>query len=335
LIRSRYPREGQTVSQTIDAIDAKIIKDLLADARKSFVDIASECNLSTAAISDRFSQLQKAGVIVGSTIQVNHKMLGHGALCNVLINVHHQEIEQVVDFIKKLPYMMSLIAPGPKNSIGLVAGFKDIRDIGKFKECIRRNKFVADVKVEVWTDIINMPERLKVSEQSTVTEESVEISAESQKADYALDDLDRQLIDKLLIDSMQPFGKIAKEIGTSINTVSRKYKKLTEHKVIKPTIQLNLTKIGYSAIVSFPITFASETDPNDVMEEIFALKDSVLLIKTSGEVDLFVYVMLRDLNQLLETQKQVSLIKGISRMDMKIFPVLVPWPAVGEYISTL
>jgi Lrp/AsnC family transcriptional regulator for asnA, asnC and gidA len=299
------------------------------------VDIASECNLSTAAISDRFSQLQKAGVIVGSTIQVNHKMLGHGALCNVLINVHHQEIEQVVDFIKKLPYMMSLIAPGPKNSIGLVAGFKDIRDIGKFKECIRRNKFVADVKVEVWTDIINMPERLKVSEQSTVTEESVEISAESQKADYALDDLDRQLIDKLLIDSMQPFGKIAKEIGTSINTVSRKYKKLTEHKVIKPTIQLNLTKIGYSAIVSFPITFASETDPNDVMEEIFALKDSVLLIKTSGEVDLFAYVMLRDLNQLLETQKQVSLIKGISRMDMKIFPVLVPWPAVGEYISTL
>jgi Lrp/AsnC family transcriptional regulator for asnA, asnC and gidA len=299
------------------------------------VDIASECNLSTAAISDRFSQLQKAGVIVGATIQVNQKMLGHGALCNVLINVHHQEIEQVVDFIKKLPYMMSLIAPGPKNSIGLVAGFKDIRDIGKFKECIRRNKFVTDVKVEVWTDIINMPERLKVFEQSTVTEESVEISAESQKADYALDDLDRQLIDKLLIDSMQPFGKIAKEIGTSINTVSRKYKKLTEHKVIKPTIQLNLTKIGYSAIVSFPITFASETDPNDVMEEIFALKDSVLLIKTSGEVDLFVYVMLRDLNQLLETQKQVSLIKGISRMDMKIFPVLVPWPAVGEYISTL
>lgn len=323
------------MSQTIDAIDAKIIKNLLADARKSFVDIASECNLSTAAISDRFSQLQKAGVIVGSTIQVNHKMLGHGALCNVLINVHHQEIEQVVDFIKKLPYMMSLIAPGPKNSIGLVAGFKDIRDIGKFKECIRRNKFVADVKVEVWTDIINMPERLTVSEQSTVTEESVEISAESQKTDYALDDLDRQLIDKLLIDSMQPFGKIAKEIGTSINTVSRKYKKLTEHKVIKPTIQLNLTKIGYSAIVSFPITFASETDPNDVMEEILALKDSVLLIKTSGEVDLFAYVMLRDLNQLLETQKQVSLIKGISRMDMKIFPVLVPWPAMGEYISTL
>jgi DNA-binding Lrp family transcriptional regulator len=322
------------VSQTIDAIDAKIIKALLADARKSFVDIASKCNLSTAAISDRFSQLQKAGVIVGSTIQVNHKMLGHGALCNVLVNVHHQEIEQVVEFIKKLPYMTSLIAPGPKNSVGLVAGFNDMRDVGKFKECIRRNKFVTDVKVDVWTDITNMPERLKVSEQNTVTEESVELSVESQRADYALDDVDRQLIDKLLSDSMQPFGKIAKEIGTSINTVSRKYKKLIEHKVIKPTIQLNLTKIGYNAVVSFPITFASETDPNDVMKEILALKDSVLLIKTSGDVDLFAYVMLRDLNQLLETQRQVSLIKGISRMDMKIFPVLVPWPAIGEYIST-
>ncbi len=64
------------------------------------------------------------------------------------------------------------------------------------------------------------------------------------------------------------------------------------------------------------------------------MKDCVLLIKTSGEVDLFAYVLLRDLNQLLETQKEVASMHGISKMDMKIYPVLVPWPALGEYIST-
>jgi hypothetical protein len=98
---------------------------------------------------------------------------------------------------------------------------------------------------------------------------------------------------------------------------------------------LNLPKLGYNALVCFPITFASESDPNEVMKEILSIKNSFLLIKTSGENDLFVYIMLRDLNQLLEAQTKVALIKGISKMDMKIFPVLVPWPAVGEYISTL
>jgi Lrp/AsnC family transcriptional regulator for asnA, asnC and gidA len=328
------PRGERPISQTVDAIDAKIIKELLADARKNFVDIASECNLSTAAISDRFAQLQKAGIIIGSTIQVNHKTMGHGALCIVQVNVNHKEIDSVCDFIRKLPYNTSLVAPGPKNPIGLLAGFNDIREVSKFKESIRRNKSVTDVKVEVWTDIKNMPERIEVSSQSSTEEKTVFFAADNQKIDYILDDIERQLIDKLLLDSMQPFGKIAKEIGTSINTVSRKYKRLTENGIIKPTIQLNLPKLGYNALICFPLTFASESDPNDVMREILAIRNSFLLIKTSGETDLFAYIMLRDLNQLLETQKQIAHIQGISRMDMKIFPVLVPWPALGEYIST-
>lgn len=250
------------------------------------------------------------------------------------IRVYHKEIEAVTDFIKKLPYNTSLVAPGPKNTIGLVAGFNDIREVTKFKESVRRNRAVTDVKVEVWTDIKNLPERIQVSSQSPAEETSIVFAPDNQKTDYELDDIDRKLIDKLLLDSMQPFGKIAKEIGTSINTVSRKYKRLVENGVIKPTIQLDLPKLGYNALVCFPITFASEFDPNDVMKEILTIKNSFLLIKTSGETDLFAYIMLRDLNQLLETQRQVAMIQGISKMDMKIFPVLVPWPAIGEYIST-
>lgn len=259
--------------------------------------------------------------------------MGHGALCIVLIRVYHKEIEAVTDFIKKLPYNTSLVAPGPKNTIGLVAGFSDIREVTKFKESVRRNRAVTDVKVEVWTDIKNMSERIQVSSQD-VEEKAVVFSAESQKADYELDDIDQKLIEKLLADSMQPFGKIAKEIGTSINTVSRKYKRLVENGIIKPTIQLDLPKLGYNALVCFEVTFASESDPNDVMKELLAIKNSFLLIKTSGETDLFAYIMLRDLNQLLEAQRQVAMISGISKMDMRIFPVLVPWPAIGEYIST-
>jgi hypothetical protein len=68
------------------------------------------------------------------------------------------------------------------------------------------------------------------------------------------------------------------------------------------------------------------------MKQFLAIRNNFLLIKTSGDNDLFTYIMLRDFNQLLEAQTQMALIQGISRMDMEIFPVLVPWPAVGEYI---
>ena len=306
----------------------------MTDARKSFADIAKECNLTTAAICDRFTRLQKAGIIIGSTIQVNHKAMGHKAICNVQVNVDQREATQVIEFIKKLPYHTTLIALLPNNSINLVAGLNDISEVSKFKESIKRNKSVADVKVEVWSDVKNMPEKLEISENSTVETENNVTLREDHKATYELDEIDRQLIDKLLNDSRQPFGKIAKEIGTSLNTVSRKYKRLTENGIIRPTIQLNLPKLGYYAVVVFPIVFGSDVERNEVIRQLFKIKDSFLMIKTSGEFDLFAFIMVKDINQLLKAQKQVSETHGISKMDMKIFPVLVPWPAAGEFIST-
>jgi hypothetical protein len=44
---------------------------------------------------------------------------------------------------------------------------------------------------------------------------------------------------------------------------------------------------------------------------------------------------LKDLNQLLETQRQIAMIQGISKMDMKIFFALVRWPILGEYIFSV
>ncbi len=49
-----------------------------------------------AAISDRFTQLRKSGIIVGATIRVNHKIMNHGAICSVLISVNYKEINEVI-----------------------------------------------------------------------------------------------------------------------------------------------------------------------------------------------------------------------------------------------
>lgn len=305
----------------------------MVNARKSFVDIASECRVSTVTISDHFTELENDGIIIGSTVQVNHKAMGHKAMGNTLVNVDQTGAGEVIEFIKKLPYETALIALSPKNTISLTVGLNDIQEVSKFKESIKRNKFVTDVKVEVWTDVKNSPERLTITDNAPA-ETAIEL-VEDHKTDYEIDEIDRQIIEKLLLNSMQPFAKIAKEIGTSLNTVARKYKKLCENSIIRPVIQLNLPKIGYHAVLVFPIGFGPEVNPNDVIKDLFTIKDSFLMIKTSGDYDLAAFVMLKDLNQLLEVQSQVTKTHGISKMDMKIYRCLVPWPAVGEFISTL
>lgn len=61
---------------TLDATDRKILKFLIKNARTPFLEIARECGISGAAIHQRIRKLDEAGVIRGSRLIVDPRMLG-------------------------------------------------------------------------------------------------------------------------------------------------------------------------------------------------------------------------------------------------------------------
>ncbi len=321
------------ITREIDEIDSKILKDLLGNARKSFVDIAAETDLSTVSIGDRFSELEKNGVITGSTIQINRRALGRSISCSIQIVVDKKRTEEVLDYIQKIPFEVPFIFRDPKNNINLIAGFGDMVEVSNLKESIRKNKFVLDLKVETWIGVKNMPENLELSKEPQ-PKTSFKVVADNQKTDLELDSIDLQIIDRLTKNSMQSFSQIAKEIGTSINTVSRKYKNLVSNHIVRPVLQINPNKIGYNAMMVFSLSFASQSDMSSVIGAVMSIKDTFLITKTSGNYDLLFQVFVRDIDQLLLTQHQVASISGISTIETLIFPVPPQWPLQGEYIST-
>ena len=62
---------------TIDNIDKKILSYLMNDARISFLSIAKECNISSAAIQQRVKKMTDAGIIKGSKFTISPKVLGY------------------------------------------------------------------------------------------------------------------------------------------------------------------------------------------------------------------------------------------------------------------
>ena len=61
---------------TLDAIDRKILKFLIKNARTPFLEIARECGISGAAIHQRIRKLDESGVILGSRLLVDPRTLG-------------------------------------------------------------------------------------------------------------------------------------------------------------------------------------------------------------------------------------------------------------------
>ncbi len=334
--KRKAPIGGEDMTGKIDEIDAKIIKGLLSNARKNFVELAAECNISAVSIGDRFAELEKAGVITGSTIQVDHCALGANATCGVIVKVDKKDIESVATFIRKIPFEIPLIIyGGVKADIYFLTSLKDINDVINLKTLIRRNKSVQSIRTEIWTGIKNFPENLQITKLTHPCKQSQSHTSPADRGrSIKLDAVDFQIIDKLSKNSMQPFGQIAKVVGTSIKTVSRKYRRLLDNGIIKPIIQVDLPKLGYNAIANIALALDSQNDPESVLSELMAIDDIFLVIKTSGEFDIFIYVMLKDINQMLTTQEKLAKILGISRIEVSVFPVWVPWPSANEGIST-
>jgi Lrp/AsnC family transcriptional regulator, regulator for asnA, asnC and gidA len=88
----------------IDGIDKEILRNLMEDARKPILQIASKVGISGAAIHQRLKKLEQIGVISGSKIMINPKILGYNtmAFIGIYLDKAARNLEAVAA-LKKIP----------------------------------------------------------------------------------------------------------------------------------------------------------------------------------------------------------------------------------------
>lgn len=88
----------------LDSLDYKILQMLSANARKPYLEIARECNVSGAAIHQRIQKLISTGVLIGSESLVNPASVGYDTCAYIgffLKDPSH--FDQVVEKLKEIP----------------------------------------------------------------------------------------------------------------------------------------------------------------------------------------------------------------------------------------
>lgn len=91
----------------LDVIDRKILKLLIGNARMPYLEIARECGISGAAIHQRIHKLQDSGVILGSRLIVNPKMMGFDVCAYITISL--REMQLMDDMVKALEAVPEVI----------------------------------------------------------------------------------------------------------------------------------------------------------------------------------------------------------------------------------
>lgn len=78
----------------LDSLDNKILQMLTNNARKPFLEIARECNVSGAAIHQRIQKLSSLGVIKGYETLIEPSSVGYDtcAYIGFFLKIHHNLI---------------------------------------------------------------------------------------------------------------------------------------------------------------------------------------------------------------------------------------------------
>lgn len=90
--------------QQLDALDTKILQMLANNARRPFLEIARECNVSGAAIHQRVQKLTSMGVIKGSELLIEPSSVGYETCAFIGFFLKDpSQFSTVVEALKEIP----------------------------------------------------------------------------------------------------------------------------------------------------------------------------------------------------------------------------------------
>lgn len=90
--------------QQFDKLDLKILNVLSRNARKPFLEIARECNVSGAAIHQRIQKLMAADIIKGFESIINHEAVGYETCAYIGFFLNDpSKFKQVVEQLENIP----------------------------------------------------------------------------------------------------------------------------------------------------------------------------------------------------------------------------------------
>ena len=309
---------------------------MLKNGRISFSEITKEIEVSQDIVWQHYTKMKKEGIIAGSTIQINYDALGFKTVGRFTVTVLSKKQVEIIKKIEKLENVYRAYQIGVETKIRVIFTLKNLLELEKISDSIKQIPGVLGIDSEIWIGIRNMVENLSLMAPYSNNEKPHLKKTLKQGFDVEkkqIDRLDRRIIEILGKNGRVSFSQIAKKLDVSTDTISRRVKKLTENKVIKPIIQINPSKLGYKAKVSFYLHFVSIQKLSTIVDQISQIPDITLIAKISGRYDLWIKGYIKNVEHFFSMQKEIAKISGIVEIKIEISKLRPKIPNHTEYIS--
>jgi DNA-binding Lrp family transcriptional regulator len=121
-----------------------------------------------------------------------------------------------------------------------------------------------------------------------------------------LDEIDVKIIRSLQRDARANFADIARDCGVSVDTISKRFKRLLKNKVARgTTVLLNPKSFGFDCVASFGIR-VDYPHVHEVVDYIRKIPDVVFCAQSMGTHNLFAIAVLRNVGRLSQLKESIK-----------------------------
>ncbi len=133
---------------------------------------------------------------------------------------------------------------------------------------------------------------------------------------YHLDSVDKEIIYMLMDNAKTSLAHISKNVGISTTAVHQRIKKLEQAGVIENSISfLNPKKIGYKVVSYIGVFLDQPSHYHDAIKALQNVNEVVEAHYTTGNYTIFLKVLCRDNDHLMEILNKLQKLKGVTRTE--------------------
>lgn len=134
--------------------------------------------------------------------------------------------------------------------------------------------------------------------------------------EYHLDKIDKDIIYMLMDNAKTSLAHISKNVGISTTAVHQRIKKLEQAGVIENSISfLNPRKIGYKVVSYIGVFLEQPSHYHDAIKALKEVNEIVEAHYTTGNYTIFLKVLCRDNDHLMEILNKLQKLKGVTRTE--------------------
>lgn len=132
-----------------------------------------------------------------------------------------------------------------------------------------------------------------------------------------IDQLDRQILSKLVEDGKTPYTDLAKQLFVSSGTIHVRMRKLEQMGIVKgATLVIDYAKLGYDVTAFLGIYLDKSSLYDEVAEHLKQIPEIVEANYTTGLYSIFARIICKDTNHLrLVLHDKIQKIPGIQRTE--------------------